>query len=205
MPATIPTREPWYEKPFAVGDTPQWTISLPDYLPADGWTLKYAFSKTGKTIQVAGSDNGDGTHLMSINATTSAEFTAGFWSWQAFVVKGDERHTVRPSTPAGYGSLKIQASLWDALTGFDGRSDARKNLETVEQAIATKLAGGDISSYSISTGGGGSRSLARYAYEDLIKLRSELEFKVAQEEETERKSLGLGHGGRILSRMKRPS
>ena len=76
IPTDIPTL-------FTAGDTLKFTKELADYLPADGWTLTYSLVKSSAQIQFSASDNGDGTHLVNVATTTTDDWTAGDYRWQA--------------------------------------------------------------------------------------------------------------------------
>ena len=72
--APIPTRAP---ASFFAGDTVKFTVSAPDYLPADGWVASLNLTNSSETHAITGSDNGDGKHLLTISAAVSAAITAG--------------------------------------------------------------------------------------------------------------------------------
>lgn len=193
MSTTIPTSEPTI---FVPGDTLSWTIELADYLPGDGWTLNYAFVKSGTAaIVIAGTDNLDGTHLIEMASTDTDDFATGHWQWQAYVTKtGGERHTVRT------GTVEVMVDYATQTTGYDARSTAQVQLDAIEALISTKLAGGDVSSYSISTGSG-SRSWAGMSLQELQIARDKLKAEVAREKAAERINSGLGGGRKILTRF----
>lgn len=148
MSAPIPSCEP---DEVHQGDTLSWTKSLADYLPADGWTLKYALSNADGRITIEASDNGDGTHLVSVAASTTDDYTAGIYTGQGYVENdAGERYTVWK------GKIKIAAGLHldAAASGYDARSHACKVVDALEAAIegratstqlATSIAGRSIS------------------------------------------------------------
>lgn len=179
------------------GDSVSWTKAVADYLPADGWTLHYAFVLSGEAaIVVDGSDNGDGSHLIEISAVTSAGFAVGTWRWQAYVTQGAP---VTERTTLYWGNLAVDPDFATQTTGYDGRSTARKMLDLIEALILGKLSRGDVTAYSISTGTG-SRSLSTMSMSEWRIERSKLQIEVAREEQAERIAKGLGSGRRLLIR-----
>ena len=167
MAHDIPTTEPTV---LTVGDTATWTRSEPDYLPADSWVLKYVLINASASIDITASDNGDGTHLVSEAAATTASYTAGDYRWQAYVTKGAERYTV------GRGELTIKANF-DAETTYDGRTTWVKILDDLETAYAA-MAAGDIEVYEADHNG---RSVKYRTLEDLIKAISHAKTLADQE------------------------
>lgn len=117
--APVPSVEP---TSFPAGDTIQWTKSLNDYSPADGWVLTYAFR----------GEKGDGHHDVTctadgqqfaavISATESNLMTPGTWHWAAFVTNvAGERHQI------GRGTTEVTPNL--AVTNFstDLRTPAKR-------------------------------------------------------------------------------
>jgi hypothetical protein len=118
MAITTPEIEP---ASFRAGDTVSWLRDLSDYLPADGWTLKYAFRKSSSKINITTTTSGT-KHLATITAATSATFTAGRYDWIAYVIKGtspnQEQHTVDEGACDVLPNLSLDAN-------YDARSDAR--------------------------------------------------------------------------------
>ncbi|NQU47026.1 MAG: hypothetical protein HQ519_00120 [Planctomycetes bacterium] len=167
MAATIATQEP---ASVVAGDTVKWTKLLDDYRPEDGWTLTYEIvSPTADLGSFAAADNGDGSHLVSIAAATTAAWSAGAATWGAYAAKAGERYQVDK------GRLVIEADLASAST-HDGRSHARKTLEAIEAVIA-KRATKDQMGHSIE-----GRSLARTPIPDLLVLRKTYLAEVDAEE-----------------------
>lgn len=137
MTATIPTAEP---QEIIAGDTLQWTRSLTDYPPADSWVLSYALVNERTRIDLTASDNGDGTHLVSVAASVTADYLPGSYQWQAFATKAAERFTV------GHGALRVVAN-YAAGESVDTRTHARRMLDALEVRLQMR-APDDILSYS---------------------------------------------------------
>jgi hypothetical protein len=92
----IPSCEP---SQFVAGDTVQWTKSLADFVPSDGWTLKYRFTNpiVGAEIaaaNVACTPNAAGYWDVSVSAANSL-VAAGVWRLIGWVSNvAGERHVI---------------------------------------------------------------------------------------------------------------
>jgi len=172
---------------FRAGDTVKWTQNLTNYQP-DAWTLKYVFVKDSDQIIVIGTDNGDGSHLLTVNSATG--FEGGNYKWTSFVTDGTDRHTVEN------GRVEVAVNYETATTGYDDRSHVKKTLDALEATLEGR-ASKDQESYSIA-----GRSLSRMPVPDLIIWKNKYEAYYAQEIKAERIKRGLGHSGRIEVRFK---
>ena len=181
------------------GDTVKWrddssTDVFGNEIKSDEWTLKY-FLRTNVTPTAhtaTGSVYGTGWEF-TISATDSADFEAGDWYWQAIATKGAESLTL------GYGNLTVEASLsytGSAAPQYDGRTQAQKDLEAVQTAIRTLIAGGAVQEYKI-----GNRNLKRYDLPDLIQLEGRLKAEVKREEQAELIANGLGNPRNMFVRF----
>lgn len=141
---SVPTTEPTV---FTAGDTLKFTRSHPDYLPTDGWVITYALVNSSAQISITGSDNGDGTHLVSVAAATTASWTAGDYRWQAYVTKAttSERYRV------GVGEIEIRTNFAAQTSGYDGRSAWTQTLEALEAGMLS-LASGSMTTVEIQHG-----------------------------------------------------
>ncbi len=180
------------------GDTVKWRDKatadvFENVIDSSTWTLKY-FLRTngdGEGHTSTGTVYEDGWEF-NISATDSALFDAGDWFWQAIASKGSEKITI------GYGNLKVEAALeYAGLPGaFDGRSQAKKDLEAVQTAIRTLIAGGAVQEYKI-----GNRNLKRYDLPDLIQLEGRLKAEVKREDQAELIANGLGNPRNMFVRF----
>lgn len=160
--ATIPTVEP---SEIVSGDTVKWTKSLTDYLPAT-WTLVYSLvpqfvDSAGDAINpttVTATDNGDNTHLATISAATSDGLAAGDYLLVGRVNNGTEYYVVERR------NLLVRPDPTD--TSFDARSQVKKVLDAIDAVIAGK-ATKDQEAETTPDG----RSIGRYPWPDLLKLR----------------------------------
>ena len=170
MTVTIPTKEPVV---FTAGNTVKWTKSLSDYLPADGWVLTYALVIAGQLIELTATDNGDGSHLISIDAATSDGYTAGIYHWQAYVTKATERY------PVGSARLEIKPNFATQTTGYDNTSHVKNVLDALEATILGK-ASKDQMSYTIN-----GTTVARMTPEEIIKWQNHYKILYKQELQAE--------------------
>ncbi len=128
--ATLPTRIP---SKLTAGDSVEWTVNLPDY-PASTWTLKYYLVKDGQQIVITGSQYGSSEdHHISLDATTTAAWEPGSYSYQAKVSNGIDRKD------AESGTVVIEPDFAQQSTGYDDRSTARIALDAVEAIIKNGL------------------------------------------------------------------
>lgn len=172
------------------GDTIKWRREdLSDYPASQGWSLNYNFVGQAGRFAVAAAADGD-KFAVAITAATSATYTAGIYQWVAKVSKGTESYTVDS------GTCKVLLDLYAKTAAFDGRSHAKKVLDSIEAVIegrATK----DQMSYQIA-----GRQLSRTPITDLLKLRSLYKAEYQREVDAERAANGLGNSRRILVRFK---
>ncbi len=174
---------------FTAGDTVQWLRAVSDYPPEDEWVLTYAFVSAVDFFTVTGTDNGDGRHLLVIDAATSAGIAPATYSWSGSVSQGAERFTV------GKGTTEVARDLLAAQAPVDGRTHARKVLDSIE-AVLEGTATTDQASYAID-----GVSISRMPIPDLLTLRDRYRVDVARQEAADRLRKGLGHPGNVLVRM----
>lgn len=185
------------------GDTAKWrdvatTDVLGNVISSSGWSLTYFLrsNAASEALTVVGQAYGTGWELV-ISAATSAAFEAGQWFWQAVAAAGSEKVTL------GSGQLDVLPSL--AYTGtaaaFDGRCQARKDLDAVQAAMRAIIAGGAVAEYWIGTGAGG-RKLRRMSLTELIELESKLKADVVRAERAEKVAAGLGDPRKLYVRFR---
>ncbi len=158
-------------------------------LASPDWVLKYAI-RGAVSLDLTASPDGSGWST-EVTAVQSATLTAGTYYWQAFVEKGAERCTV------GQGRLTVLPQLSAESGTYDGRSQARKDLEAVQAAMRSMVAGGAVQAYTI-----GNRQLQRMQMSDLIMLERNLKYAVSQEEKQQKIANGEGNPDTLLVRFK---
>ena len=87
---SLPTTEPTL---LTAGDTWAWEITLADYPASAGWALSYALVSPTARIAITSAAAGD-AHRVTVAATTTAGYAAGTYTWQSYVTRTTERHTV---------------------------------------------------------------------------------------------------------------
>jgi len=188
MPHKIPTVEP---SRITKGDRVTWKKHLPDYLPVDGWIVSYYFvNAAGVQVEVAGTDNGDGYHLIDIDVTTSDTFTPGLVFWQAVVKDADdEEYTV------ARGRFEVIDSFEDKTAAFDARSSVKKILDAIVAVIEGRATEKDLA-YSIA-----GRSITKMTLAELTDARARYQALYDAEVTGEAIEQGRGHKGLIKLRM----
>jgi hypothetical protein len=183
---------------FRAGDTVAWrddatTDSLGNAVTSAAWSLSYFLrsATAGAGLTVASTAYGSGWQT-TISAASSAGLAAGAYYWQARATSGAQVIT------AGSGSLTVLAALnyTGSPTAFDGRSQARQDLDAVQAAIRSLISGGAVKRYTI-----GSRQLERFGLAELIELENRLKADVAREEAAERMANGLGDPRNLFVRF----
>jgi hypothetical protein len=175
---------------ITVGDTLDFSTTVADYPPGDGWTLKFRLvpRAAGPTpILLTSAADGD-AHRVQVGPTTAATWTAGDYSWTSWVEKTGARYTVSE----GQVTLLPDPAV---VTSRDNRSQVRKTLDAINAVIegrATK----DQQEYSI-----GDRTLKRMPIADLLKFRDRYRGEANAEANAERIAAGLGGRNRVLVRL----
>ena len=180
------------------GDTVKWrddssTDVFGNEIKSDEWTLKYylRYNSGNEAHTATGSVYGTGWEF-TISAADSATFESGTWYWQAVATKGSETLTL------GYGTLTTEDNLayttWPGA--YDGRSQVKKDLDAIQVAIRTLIAGGAVQEYKI-----GNRNMKRYDLADLIQLEARYKAEVKREEQAELIANGLGNPRNMFVRF----
>lgn len=185
MTATVPTQEP---AQLRVGDTWRWTRQLADY-PASAWALIYAFKSAAGGFQVTATADGD-THAVAVAAATTAGYTAGAYTWIAWVEAGGEKYTV----DSGSVELLPDYRAGSAASALDDRSHARKMLDAIEAWLESRDPA--VAEYEIA-----GRRMKYVPLAELVKLRNRYTAEVAAEKNAAALSRGEGIGRRIQFRI----
>lgn len=178
-----------------LGDTLNFTTAVAGYPASESWVLKFALvlrSGTGAFTLTSAADSTDPTlHRVQVDATTTAGWTAGVYSWHSWVEKGAEKYSVAS------GSIKLVANPRTATGSMDLRSDAQIALDNVRAVIQGK-ASADVLRYRIN-----GREIERYSMADLIALESKLAADVRREEDAARIAAGQASRRRFFVRLNR--
>lgn len=186
MAQTVPTAVP---DTVTAGDTISWKITLADYPADDSWVLKYRLiNAAGKFDITATADGAD--HLVSVAAATSAGYTAGTYSYQAYVEKGTDRYTVDT------GSIVVKPNLAAQSAGYDNRSIARKTLDAIETALVAHGSKAWTQEYSIA-----GRTMKFRSVGEFMAFRSKMQQEVRAEEAAERIARGESAGNKLFVRF----
>lgn len=183
----IPTTEP---ARLTAGDTLTWQITLDDYPASAGWVLSYRLINAAGKIDITAGAAGD-DHLVSVSASSSANWTAGDYRYSGWVTKGSERHTVRS------GNLIVRPNV-AALTTLDDRSPERRALDALQAAYIAYLSNdqGHVAEYEIA----GRRMKFRSAAEIWQQIER-LKIEVAKQDAADRLAAGLPTRRRLLVRF----
>lgn len=182
----IPTNEP---DTLRAGDTWQWTRTLADY-PAPTWALKYRFKHpTAAGFEITATASGT-DHAVSVAASVTTTYTAGDWTWIAWVEAGLEKFTV----DTGAATIAPDYRSGAATVALDDRSHARKMLAAIESWLESRDPG--VAEYEIA-----GRRMKYIPTGDLLKLRSRYQAEVASELNAEKLAKGEGIGRKIQFRM----
>ena len=180
------------------GDTVKWRDSsstdvFGNEITSASWTLKY-YLRTNEASEghtATGVAYLDGWEF-TIAATDSAVFGSGTWYFQAIAEKGAEKITL------GSGQLTVSPALdYTGTPGaFDGRSQVKKDLHAVQNAIRALLNGGAVQEYRI-----GNRNLKRYDLTELRQLEGTLKAEANREDQAELIANGLGNPRNMFVRF----
>lgn len=186
MAQSVPTREP---ASVTAGDTVSWSKSLGDYPASASWVLKYRLINAAGKIDITAAASG-ADHLVSVSAATTAGWAAGSYTWQSYVTKGADRHTVET------GTLVIKPDLAAQAGGFDTRSASRKTLDLLDQAMVEHGSKAWTQEYEIA-----GRRMKFVSAVDFMKFRSQVVAEVGREEAAERLAAGLPVKSKVLVRF----
>lgn len=194
MPRELPS---WIPEQLFLGQSYEFKVYHSDFLPADGYTaVLYLRSANGRQ-DLTSSDNGDGWHKFQGNEfSVTGAGNAGGYRWMLVYESGSEEHV------RGRGRLQVRPDLTDSLD-VDDRSHAETVLEAIEATLEGK-ATKDQQSYTISTGGG-SRSLSRLSWDELLAAKGRYEQIVQNELSDDEGFSGRSRRRRFLSKFEKAS
>ena len=132
---------------------------------------------------------GDGWQT-TITSAQSAQLVPGVFYFQAYVTNGTDRKTI------GNGQITIKPNLDKQAPGYDGRTQAKIDLDAVNAEISARVSGGMTVEYTI-----GNRSLKKEPMAALITIQSRLKTIVARERQAEMIANGIGNPRAIYTRF----
>lgn len=186
-------------EPYEVyaGDTFRWDKDLDDYTPADGWALAYSFrSNTGTGFNIiASSNSGNSGWEITVPAATTANYTTGEYSWQAYVTKSGVRYVV--DNGVTIINRNLEALSTSATT--DLRTHAKLMISKIQSVLEGRM-DADIENYSI-----GGRSINKIPVSELVDILHTYEEKLDKEERKRRLANKHGSGRLIKARFSYPT
>lgn len=168
MPYVIPARIP---SSLTAGDTWQWTLTLPEYLPGQGYTATYQL--VGKTsLSFTASPNVSlGNYDVSVAAATTATVGAGPYRWNLRVTDAaGVVHVVR----SGHVLVLSDPGV---TTGTDATTHAQHMLVLIESELEARVKGDGSSNVSYSIEG---RSISKMTLQELYSLRGKYRGEVSR-------------------------
>lgn len=130
---------------LTAGDTLNFLTNGGDYLASSGWSLVYKLIPrvSGPSVITFTSTAEGDDHRILVEASTTANWAAGTYSWAVYASKSGERHTLQT------GTTQIVADPGVAST-LDTRSAAAIALEAADAALAAYGAKAYLQSYEIA-------------------------------------------------------
>jgi hypothetical protein len=174
----IPNSEP---STLTIGDTWVWTKMIAGYPPGEGWMLSYVFAGPDR-IEIMASIEGD-KYKVLVDAAATANYKEGIYWGFGYVSRSTERYQIWG------GTLTLLPNPAKLSALYDGRSHAKIVLDKINARLEGRM-DDDVMNFSISDGGM-SRALGLIPLSDLIRLKSQYEILVAQEEDQKR--IAQGH------------
>lgn len=135
------------------GDTLEFTTTVADFPPSDGWTLRYRFvprfaSPSQAPIEFDAAAVGDDYTVLQ-GPDVTALWTPGAYGWFRWVYKSGARVTLDDLDSRG--QLEILQNPATALQGFDNRTTAQRALDEARAALASfTSSNGCVKRYSIA-------------------------------------------------------
>ena len=176
-------------KIFVAGDSVFFIESFADYLPRDGWSLRYVFINAAGKITLDSVAEGD-DHRFSESTTTTSSWVAGDYTVGLYALRSGERETL------GQSVITIQPDPLTVAT-YDGRSSAKKTLDALRAAYDEMIdSGGLVQMVSMN---GRTTQFSNAA--DILAQINFFQRQVNSETQAKNLQNGCGLGGRILTRF----
>lgn len=165
------------------GDTISWTESLTDYTLTASTLNLYFRGKDGWDVS-SSSTSGE------FEVTITADLTinkSGLYSWQAVLTDGTNSYTI------GTGATTVKPSFKYITDSYDGRSQAQRILDNINNYIETRE---DVTSLTIN-----GKSVTKMPLADVLKWRDYYLGEVSREKKAELIAQGLGTKNNIKVRF----
>jgi hypothetical protein len=158
---------------------------------SDGWVLTYALVSSGKSISITAATHETDDFLVTLTASVTAAYTAGVYSWQAYLTKSStsERYMVDS------GELQVLPNFAAQTKGYDGRSYVKQVLDALE----AKLLGRASKDQEAMVVGG--EIIKMIPLTEIVRLRDQFKMAYENEQAAERIANGLGTGKQVLVRF----
>jgi hypothetical protein len=188
------------------GTTMNFRVGAPGFSSSEGWTLRYYLtarftSPAQAQIIFDAAPNADGTYQVQQSPVQTSTWTPGAYGWQRVVIKGDEKHALTGSNEQG--ECEVRPNPASLAQGYDTRTHARRMLEAIEAILEDRASSSqrEMVAYAIGT-----RSMT-FDSEDtraeLVKLHSQYQWAVYDEDAKARLAAGLPNPRRIGIRFNR--
>lgn len=193
------------------GDSLGFTVTVAEFPPSDGWTLRYRLVPRFTTpvqapILLTATPSGE-DYVISAAPNTTAAWAPGVYGWARWVEKTGARQVL--DDLESHGQLEVLADPAQAVQGADNRSQARRALDEAKAALAnasTRAANagtvGVPVEYRIAD-----RSMkfenASEAQAGLVKAVNYWQIEVNREDRRKRLDAGLGDPRKVFVRANR--
>ena len=184
---------------IVAGDTLNFLTTATGYPASDGWALTYKLipkSAGPAVITINATPEGD-DHRVIVAAATTAAWTAGDYSFEAYVTKAAERYRVET------GQVRIAANPATA-TVLDNRSHERKVLEAIEAVIENRASQTQREMVEYTIGSRGQKFDASESKAALLELHSKYKWLVANEDARGAIAAGQPNPRNVRIRFGRP-
>ena len=166
------------------GDSLKFKIQVPDYSPADGWTLHYALLHLTERVDIDATTAEDDWHVFEIPPAETVAFVPEADSVRGYVTNaGGDQHTVWRD-----GTVIV---LPDPITGdaVDERSTAKKIIDQIDGIIEERTQlNRDKGEFSVD-----SQKIKYRSFEELLSTRRHY-VSIYEDEEDEKYGISPGPG-----------
>jgi len=140
MSDSIPEGEPEY---IVQGTTVQWTKTLSDYKPDDGWTLTYEFvqgASSPESFQIVAT-NVSNEFTVNVDEAVTALYTPSNYYYQGFVSDGTDRFAVVS------GQMEVIVALEALQASISGTASQFQLSYTIDGIAVSQMSSADKQSW----------------------------------------------------------